>query len=107
MGGTMAAYVVVNVTITDPERYAEYIRAVPATIAAYGGRFLARGGRAELLEGAWTPRRVVVIEFESMARAREWYRSQEYSAPKAVRHSAAVTDMILVDGIPPGGPARP
>lgn len=61
----MPAYLLVNIQITDPQRYAEYVKVVPPTIARFGGRYLARGGRAERLEGGWEPRRVVLLEFPS------------------------------------------
>jgi len=95
----MSAYIIVDVEVTDPQRYAEYIQAVPPTIAKYGGKFLVRGGRAETLEGAWDPKRIVVLQFESFKRAMEWWASEEYEAPKALRQSASVADMIVVEGI--------
>ena len=95
----MAAHVIVDVEITDPMRYAEYIKVVPPTIAKYGGRFLVRGGKAETLEGSWNPKRVVVLEFPTFERARAWWASEEYSEPKALRQSASVANMILVDGV--------
>jgi uncharacterized protein (DUF1330 family) len=95
----MAAYVIVNVEVTDPVMYARYREAVPPTIAKYGGRFLVRGGRAESLEGAWEPKRVVVVEFPSFERAREWWASEAYSGPKALRQNASITDMILAEGV--------
>jgi uncharacterized protein (DUF1330 family) len=95
----MPAYVIVNIEITDPARYAEYVKAVPATIARHGGRYLVRGGNAERLEGSWDPKRVVVLEFESFERAKEWWASEEYRAPKALRQSAATANVILVDGL--------
>jgi uncharacterized protein (DUF1330 family) len=95
----MAAYIIVDVEITDPVNYAAYIRVVPPTIARYGGRFLVRGGRAETLEGSWSPKRVVVLEFPSSELARAWWESEEYNAPKALRQSASVTQMILVEGV--------
>jgi len=94
----VAAYIIVDVEITDPVRYAAYIRVVPPTIAKYGGRFLVRGGKAETLEGSWKPRRVVVVEFPTFEKAREWWESEEYRGPRALRQSASVTDMILVEG---------
>ena len=95
----MAGYIIVDVEVIDPEAYERYKAAVPATLAAYGGRFLVRGGRAENLEGGWEPKRVVVLEFESAERAKEWWGSQEYAEPKRLRQSASVTDMILVEGV--------
>jgi uncharacterized protein (DUF1330 family) len=95
----MSAYLFVSIEITDPVRYAEYVQLVPASLARYGGKYLARGGRAERLEGAWEPKRVVLLEFESFERALAWWSSEDYTGPKALRHSAAVTNMILVEGV--------
>ena len=95
----MSAYVIVNVEVLDPARYPDYTKAVPATLAKYGGRFIVRGGKAERLEGNYEPRRVVVIEFGSVERARAWWSSEEYAAPKLLRQSIARTDMILVEGV--------
>ena len=81
------------------EKYAEYIEAVPATIAAYGGKYLVRGGATEKLEGAWEPRRMVVLEFESLERARQWWDSDVYRGPKALRRSASVGNVILAEGV--------
>jgi uncharacterized protein (DUF1330 family) len=95
----MPAYVIVDVQVTDPVRYAEYIKQSPSSIARYGGRFLARGGRAEKLEGVWDPHRFVVLEFESLARAKEWWGSDEYRGPKALRQATSTANMIVVEGI--------
>jgi len=95
----MAAYIIVDVEITDQQRYAEYVASVPATLAPFGGRFIVRGGHAVNLEGAWQPKRIVVLEFDSSERARAWWDSEEYRAPKALRQSASVTSMILVEGV--------
>ena len=95
----MPAYLIVSIEITNPDRYAQYIKQVPASIAKYHGRFLARGGKAEKLEGDWDPGRVVVLEFPGLAAAKAWWASTEYSGPNALRQSAAVTRMILVEGI--------
>lgn len=94
----MAGYIIVDVKITDPERYQEYRKSAAATLEAYGGRYLARGGKTETLEGDWDTDRIVVLEFDSVERARAWWASEEYRAPKAVRQSASVTRMILVEG---------
>lgn len=97
----MAAYVILNIDVTDPARYPEYVRAAGATVEQYGGRYLARGGRAEALEGAVAPRRVVVLEFPSYERAKAWWESAEYRGPKQIRQSAARSDTILVEGVGP------
>lgn len=94
----MAAYVIAEIDVTDPVGYEEYRKLGPPTIAAYGGKFVVRGGKVEVLEGSWAPKRLVVIEFESVERAKEWWASQEYSAAKQVRQKTAVTNMIIVEG---------
>ena len=65
----MRAYVLVDIEVTDPVRYSRYVEAVPPTISAHGGRYLARGGRTITLEGDWRPPRCAVLEFESLERA--------------------------------------
>ena len=95
----MAAYVIVDLEVTDPARFAEYRQQVPATIAAYGGRFLVRGGEHHVVEGDWRPRRIVVVEFPSLAQARRWYDSEEYRGPKARRLAASKANVIFVEGV--------
>ena len=95
---SMAAYVIVDLDVTDPARYAEYRQRVPATVAAYGGRFLVRGGEHQVVEGNWHPRRLVVLEFPSLAKAREWYDSEEYREPKAMRLAASNANLVFVEG---------
>lgn len=94
----MAAYVIADVTVKDPETYAEYRTHVPATVAKYGGRFLVRGGSYESVEGEWRPGRVVVLEFPDMAAAKAWYNSQEYGPLLKLRQSASTGHLILVEG---------
>jgi uncharacterized protein (DUF1330 family) len=95
----MPAYVIAEVEITDPQAYQEYARGVPATIAKYGGKYLVRGGAVEPKEGGGSPKRLVVLEFASMGDARRWYGSSEYAPLLAIRHKAASTRMIFVDGV--------
>ncbi len=95
----MAVYAVVNVRITDPTRYEEYKEKAPASIAHYGGRYLARGGTVEVLEGEWNPDRLVILEFESMERFREWYDSPEYAPLRRLRGESAATDFVVVEGL--------
>jgi uncharacterized protein (DUF1330 family) len=96
----MSAYVIVNIQVTDPELYAEYIKLTPGSIAPFGGRFVVRGGRAERIEGSYEPRRVVVLEFDTYDRAKAWWASEGYREAKALRQRSAITDMILVEGVP-------
>ena len=94
----MPAYVIADIEITDPAGYEEYRRRVPATIAQYGGRYLARGGTVEVLEGDWHPHRLVVLEFPSLADARRWYESPEYREPLAIRQRCSRGHAIVVEG---------
>lgn len=95
----MAAYAIVELNITDPQLFQEYGKGVPATIAAYGGRYLVRGGATETKEGGWAPKRVVVLEFPSMDQARKWYDSPEYKPLLAMRLKAADAKMIFAGGV--------
>ena len=95
----MSAYVLVDCEVTDPERYETYKPLASAAIARYGGRYLARGGETVKLEGDWTPRRVVVLEFPSMDAARTFYESPEYRAARAARAGAADMNMVAVVGL--------
>ncbi|MDQ6603482.1 MAG: DUF1330 domain-containing protein [Chloroflexota bacterium] len=95
----MAAYVIAQVDVTDPERYQDYIKMVPATVAQYGGTFIARGGNAEVLEGdRQLPQRLVIIEFENRERAKAWWASEEYRDAKALRQATSNGTLFLVDG---------
>ena len=95
----MAAYVVVQIAIDDAARYEEYRRKAPPSIAAYGGRYIVRGGASEPLEGDWQPPRLVILEFPDAARARAWWASPEYAEAKAIRQSCARSEMLLIEGV--------
>jgi len=95
----MAAYVIGSVTVEDPEGFAEYAQGVPEVIARFGGKYLARGKAAEVLEGSWAPPRLAVLEFESVEAAKRWYESEEYKALAAIRQRCASTDLVLVEGL--------
>ena len=95
----MTAYVIADIEVTDPEAYEGYKRAVATTIAAYGGRYLARGGHTDIVEGTWNPRRLVLLQFPSLARAREWYGSVSYAPLLALRLRSASTNLVFVEGI--------
>ena len=97
----MAGYIIAEVQVTDPERYEEYRRQVEGTIAAYGGKYLVRGGKAEALEGDAPRGRLVVLEFESYEQARAWYDSSEYAGPKELRHATSTGRVIIVEGYNP------
>ena len=95
----MAAYLISNIEVTDAATYEEYKKGVAATIAAYGGRSLARpGATMEVLEGDWVPKRLVILEFPSVERANAWYDSPEYAPAKALRQATSTADLIIVEG---------
>lgn len=94
----MPAYVVIQIVIDDPVVYERYKALAPPSIAAYGGRYAVRGGHSEVLEGTWQPARLVLLEFPSLARARAWWSSPEYTPAKALRQSCAQTEMLLIEG---------
>ena len=95
----MAAYVIADIEITDPAAYEEYRSKVPATIAQYGGRYVARGGKTEPLEGGWQPKRIALLEFPSLDQARKWYRSPEYAPLIKIRQKASRGRVIMVEGL--------
>ena len=95
----MVAYVIAEVDVQDATLFEEYRKLVPATIAQYGGKYVVRGGTTETKEGGWTPKRFVVLEFPTLARAREWYHSAEYAPALAMRLKAAKSRVILVEGL--------
>ena len=95
----MSALVIVDIEVTDPVRYEDYKRLASASIAAHGGRYLVRGGRSEVLDGTWTPRRLVVLEFDSVEQAKAWRESPEYAEAKQVRESCARSNMVVVEGV--------
>jgi uncharacterized protein (DUF1330 family) len=98
-GGTiMSAYIVVQVEVTEPAGYDDYKKMVPSSLAAYGGKFVVRGGACETLEGSWQPKRLVVLEFPSVAKAKQWWSSDEYREAKALRQRTATSEMIVVEG---------
>jgi uncharacterized protein (DUF1330 family) len=95
----MPAYVIVQIEIEDAAAYAEYVKLVPPSIAVYGGRFVVRGGKTETLEGSWSPKRLVILEFPSVEQAKKWWASEEYAEAKALRQRAAKTEMIVAEGV--------
>lgn len=97
----MKGYWIAHVDVTDPERYVEYTKRAPAVFAAFGGKFLARGGRSEAQEGRGTPQRSVVIEFESYEQALACYRSAAYQEASSYRVGAARSEVIIVEGMAP------
>ena len=94
----MTAYVVVDINVTDPEGYEEYKQLAPAAVALYGGKYLARGGKCEALEGDWQSTRLVILQFESIEKAKAWLNSEEYRPARELRHKYATTNMVVVEG---------
>ena len=95
----MSAYVVVDLEVLDKEKFEEYKQLVPGTIQMYGGRYVVRGGNVETLEGSWHPRRFVVVEFDSIEKAKAWYESTDYAKPKEIRQACTRSSIILVEGV--------
>ena len=93
----MSAYLIANIALHDAEQYKEYIEHVPALIEKHGGQYLVRGGRSEVLEGSWSPARLIVLEFPSRDAALAFYNDSDYAPFKALRQSVSTTDLILVD----------
>lgn len=94
----MAAYVILDIEVTDAERFARYRELAPPAIAAYDGKYLVRGGVTEVLEGSWMPNRVVVLEFPTLERARQWLVSPEYRDARELRRASAISNAIAVQG---------
>jgi uncharacterized protein (DUF1330 family) len=93
------AYILGQIDVTNPQQYAEYTKQTPSIIEKFGGRFVARGGRAETLEGPTARGRVVVIEFPSFERAQQYFTSTEYQAARKARVGAANVQFVLVEGM--------
>jgi len=96
----MAAYLIVDVEVSDPAAYEEYRQQVAPLIGRFGGRFLVRGGEFSVLEGHWQPRRLVIVEFPDKEALQAWYGSAEYAPLLALRQQAAQTNLVAVQGVP-------
>ncbi len=94
----MTAYVIVDVTVLDPDRYVRYREMAKPVVEAFGGKYLARAGRTETLEGAWAPTRLVILEFPSLEQVHAWLNSEEYRPARELRHATASTQMIAIEG---------
>ena len=95
----MPAYLITNVDIKDAETIKDYLKATPSIIRQFGGKFLVRGGDFEICEGSWKPKRLVLVEFESMEKAKQFYNSPQYKAIMHLRQSSAYTEWVFVDGL--------
>lgn len=94
----MKAYIVSFIDVEDPELYKQYVARAPETIAAYGGRYVARNGNKYALEGQLPDKRVVILEFPSVEKAREWHGSKEYSEVAKIRHKASKGNIFIIEG---------
>ena len=94
----MPAYVIVDIDVHDSVRYEEYKKLAAPTVALYGGKYIVRGGKTETVEGDWSPKRLVVLEFPTVERAKAWLNSPEYAPAREIRHATATSQMIIVEG---------
>lgn len=97
----MPTYVVVEIQVTDPEIYETVKQLTPATVAAYGGTYLARGGQTERIHGSWDPQRLVILEFETLEQVKAWQESPEYRPIKALRDQSAQVNMVAIESAHP------
>jgi len=95
----MPAYVLVDIEVIDPNLYEEYKKLAPSTVTQYGGKYVARGGKTETLEGDWTPKRLVILEFPNSEQAKAWLNSPEYREARKMRHASAKSHMIVIEGV--------
>ena len=94
-----SAYIIADVDVRDPAQYEEYKRLSSIAMKAHGAEVCVRGGNSEVLEGDWTPHRLVLLKFPSLEQARTFYSSAEYSAARQAREGIAVMRMVLVEGV--------
>ncbi len=95
----MSAFLISDISVRDAGAFQTYRTRAAASIAHHGGRYLVRGGKIEQLEGTWSPRNIVIVEFSTIEQARAWYRSPEYASALEVRDEALSRNLVLVDGI--------
>ncbi len=95
----MAGYVIADVEVTDAELFDKYRELVPATVEAYGGKYIVRGGDSEVVEGDITPNRTVIIQFDSVEQAKAWHSSEEYAIPKQMRIDSTNSNVFIVEGV--------
>jgi len=93
----MPAFVIVEIDITDPEKYNSYKELTPATVSAFGGKFVLRGNPVTVLEGDWNHQRLVMLQFPTKEKAEAWYNSEEYQHAKSVRAGAAKANFLLTE----------
>lgn len=95
----MTAFVIFDIEVTNPKDYEGYKQLAAPTVALYGGNYVVRGGHTETLEGDWQPKRIVVLQFESVERAKAWINSPEYAEARVLRHKYSISKAIVVEGV--------
>ena len=95
----MPAYVIFDIKVNNPTQYEEYKRQATPTVEMFGGKYLARGGRTDVLEGSWSPSRLVILQFPTIEQARGWLSSPLYTEAKRIRHKAAVSNVVVTEGV--------
>ena len=95
----MAAYVIVDVEITDSSLYGQFMEQVTATVERHGGKFVARGGKLEIVLGDWTPKRVAILQFDNLDQVHSWLQSPEYTALDDIRSRSSNINMVVVEGL--------
>jgi len=95
----MPAYLIADIEVTNAGAFEEYKRRVPVIIAAHGGRYLARGGAVEVLEGTWLPKRTAIIEFADLASLKAFWHSPEYQPLRELREHSAKSSLVVVEGL--------
>lgn len=95
----MAAYCLANIEIKDAEKLKEYMEFAPKIFKQFGGKFLVRGGEFEVREGNWNPKRLILVEFESMEQAKAFYDSEEYQGIIKKRKLASYTEWVIIQGV--------
>ena len=95
----MAAYIIFDVEVTDPAATDDYAKLANESLAPFQAKTILHGGMVEVLEGDWEPKTLVMVEFESMEQARQWYKSPAYTKAKDILHRAASSNVILIEGV--------
>lgn len=95
----MPAYIIVQISVHNASEYEDYKLLTPASLENYGGKFVVRGGQTETLEGDWNPERLVILQFPTVQKAKDWWNSPEYAPAKKLRHKTATSQMIVVQGV--------
>lgn len=95
----MPAFVIFDIKVNNPTEYEEYKRQATPTVEMFGGKYLARGGKTERLEGSWSPSRLVILQFPNIAQAKSWLNSPLYNEAKRIRHKAAISNVVVTEGL--------